>query len=64
MVSCSSTEDRREIEMEKLLLTGPEEVHSIPPGATQGGRGRVQTDREAGPGAHAFIRVGWVLWGS
>lgn len=29
------------------------------------GQGRVQSERQAGPGVHAFIRfIGWSVWGS
>lgn len=34
-----------------------EEVHSMPPGATQVGPGRMHTESAAEPRVHAFIRV-------
>lgn len=65
MVSCSSMKDhKRNWNREVYYLTGLEKVHDSPAGATQGDQGTLQTDRKTGPGAHAVMRVGEVLWGS
>ena len=49
-VNCGSTKDHSGIEIEKFIAH-----RSLT--AMQGSQGRMQAEREAGPGAHAFISV-------
>lgn len=59
MESHNSTTDQKRTEIE-VITHGQR-------GATQGGQGRVKTERErkTGPGGYAFISVhGWSDWGS
>lgn len=57
----------REIEIKKFMTHGSqvlEKVQRTSQENTRGGQGRVQAEREVGPGAHAFIRVcGWMVLG-
>ena len=65
MVRLNSTEyhqrkGNREVYYPQVL----KEVHGMPQGTTWGGQGRVQTEREPGPEAHAFTRIcGWNHFG-
>lgn len=52
------------IEIEVYYLQVPEEVHSIPPGATLEGQGRLQTEKGRTHTSYFLLRfVGRGIWG-